>query len=43
MEKEKMRELIEELKQTNQLYLNERDRFEDKLKAKSSQLHKFAS
>jgi len=38
-----MRELIEELKQTNQLFSSERDLLEDKLKAKAAQLHKFAS
>ena len=43
MEKDKMRELIEELKQTNQLYSGERDLLEEKLKTKSGQLHKFAS
>ena len=43
LEKEKMRELIEELKQTNQLYLGERDLLDEKLKAKTAQLHKFAS
>ena len=43
IEKEKMRELIEELKQANKLYLTERDRIEEKLKAKSEKLHKFAS
>ena len=43
LEKEKMRELIEELKQTNQLYSNERDLFEEKLKTKIGKLHKFAS
>ena len=43
MEKDKMRELIEELKQTNELYSNERDIFEGKLKTKIGQVHKFAS
>ena len=38
MEKEKMRELIEELKQTNELYSNERDIFEEKLKSKTGKL-----
>ena len=38
-----MRELIEELKQANQLYLSERDLFEEKLKTKIGQVHKFAS
>ena len=38
-----MKELIEELKQANQLYLSERDLFEEKLKTKIGQVHKFAS
>ena len=43
LEKEKLKELIEELKQSNTLYLSERDLLEDKLKTKTQQLHKFAS
>ena len=38
-----MKELIEELKQANKLYLGERDLFEEKLKAKIAQVHKFGS
>ena len=38
-----MRELIEELKQANQLYLSERDLFEEKLKTKIGQVHKIAA
>lgn len=43
MEKDKLKELIEELRQANQLYQGERDLLDEKLKTKSSQLHKFAS
>lgn len=43
LEKDKMRELIEELKQTSSLYSNERDLVEEKLKTKTAQLHRFAS
>ena len=43
LENEKMRELIEELKQANQLYLSERDLLEGKLKTKIAQVQKFAS
>ena len=43
LEKEKMRELIEELKQANSFYASERDIFEDKVKAKIAKMHKFAS
>ena len=43
LEKEKMAELIEELKQTNKVYANDREVLNEKLKAKGSQLHKFAS
>ena len=43
LEKEKMRELIEELKQTNELYQGEVRTVEEKLKSKAAQLHKFAS
>ena len=38
-----MRELIDELKQTNQLYSSERDIFEQKIKAKTGKLQQFAS
>ena len=38
-----MAELIEELKQTNKVYANDREVLNEKLKAKGSQLHKFAS
>lgn len=43
LEKEKMKELIDELKQTNQFFSGERDLLEEKLKNKNAQLHKFAS
>ena len=43
LEKDKMKELIEELKQTNQLYSGEKDLLEGKIKSKTAQLHKFAS
>ena len=43
LEKDKLKELIEELKQNNQLFVSERDFFEDKLKSKSQQLNKWAS
>jgi hypothetical protein len=36
LEKEKMKELIDELKQTNQFYSNERDLFEEKVKNKNA-------
>ena len=38
-----MRELIEELKQTNKIFQSEREMVEEKLKQKGTQLHKFAS
>ena len=38
-----MRELIEELKQANQLYLSERDLLEGKLKTEIAQVQKFAT
>ena len=43
LEKDKLKELIEELRQANQLYQGERDLLDEKLKSKSGQLHKFAS
>jgi len=36
LEKEKMKELIDELKQTNQFYSGERDLLEEKLKNKNA-------
>ena len=36
MEKDKLKELIEELRQANQLYQGERDLLDEKLKTKSS-------
>jgi len=43
LEREKYKELIEELRQANTLYMEEKNHFEEKLKARSAQLHKFAA
>ena len=43
LEKEKMKELIEELKHSNKLYSSEREVLEERAKARGVQLHKFAS
>ena len=40
---EKMKELIDELKHSNNMFTTENETLEERLKSKSAQLHKFAS